>query len=76
MELLNQILKVNLFQKILNKQRLTAKEFTSLILILFEKDIAFNIAFTPKTNRSFPVFELTLVFSPDLEISFKIKICE
>ncbi|WP_408956050.1 hypothetical protein [Natroniella sp. ANB-PHB2] len=76
MEILNQILKISLFQKVLNKKKLTVQELTTLILILYEKNIAFELAFTPKSTTNFPVFELTLIFSPSLELTFKVTICE
>ncbi|MCK8827794.1 hypothetical protein MWH25_08575 [Natroniella acetigena] len=76
MEFLDQIFKISLFRKVLNKEKLTAKEFSTLILILYEKDIAFELTFTPKTTTDFPTFELNLIFSPNLELTFKVIICE
>ena len=76
MNLLDEILKINLFQKALKRERLSINELNSLLSILHKKDIAFELAYTPKSITAFPVFELTLIFSPNLELTFKITVCD
>jgi len=75
MKLLNQLSKINLFQKILNKEELTIYEFNTLITILIQKDIAFAFEFIPATTTTFPIVGLTLPFSPTLSLTFTITLC-
>ncbi len=68
------ILSTDVFQALLNNNIIKVEQLLSIIRLLTIKNIGYDLTFSPGTNRSYPLIELSIYVNPSTTLDFEIEL--